>query len=96
MVVDEWDGLTGTATVIARRFVGVFEREVLGPDWRDHVGPELAARAAETLPRLVRLAHEVVDAALDAALAREIEVRLDDLRGLVPELEVQVVRPSRR
>jgi DNA-binding transcriptional MerR regulator len=79
-VLDEWEHLSGVADGLARRFVTIFETDVLGEGWRDRIDPDLAAQAAEALPRLIALAHQVVDAALDAALAREVEARLDDLR----------------
>ncbi len=78
-VLDEWEHLSRTADDVARRFVQVFESDVLGDDWRDRVDPELAARTAETLPRLVQLAHQVLDAALDAAIARQVDRNLGDL-----------------
>src|SRR5690606_17838629 len=75
-VLDEWAHLRQVADAVAGRFVAVFEAEVLGAGWRDRVDADLAARAATSLPRLVQLAHEVVDAALDAAIVGQVDRRL--------------------
>ena len=79
-VLDEWEHLSRVADDVARRFVTVFELDVLGEGWRERLDADVAARAAEVLPRLLGLAQQVVDAALDAALAREVAERLEVLR----------------
>jgi len=78
-VLAEWEQLRAVADLVAQRFVGVFEVDVLGDGWRDRLDADLAARAAEALPRLVQLAHAVVGAALDVAIADEVDRRLGDL-----------------
>jgi DNA-binding transcriptional MerR regulator len=78
-VLDEWETLRDHTDDIARRFLAVFERDVLGADWREHIDSSLAARASETLPQLLRLAHDVLDAALDASLAAQASAQLTEL-----------------
>lgn len=78
-VLDEWADLRAHTDQIAARFLATFEQDVLGADWRERIDPELAARAATALPQLLRLAHEVVDAALDAALAAQASNQLAEL-----------------
>ena len=64
---------------IAERFVAVFEAEILGAGWRDHIDAQLSARAEQSLPRLMRLATHIVVAALDNSIADQINRQLREL-----------------
>lgn len=84
-ILDEWEVLAGVTAEVADRFVAVFDTQVLGSDWRERADAEVAERAAATLPTLVELAHTVLAAALDAALAEAVDREVGDLLGTVAE-----------
>jgi DNA-binding transcriptional MerR regulator len=79
VVLDEWVRLRALTDRIAERFVAVFETQIFGPDRRDHIDAEVASRAAEALPHLVRLATQVVTAALENSLADHVDRRIGEL-----------------
>ena len=85
-VVHEWSALTGSTDAIARRFLDLFETELLPEDALDELPAERIRELAGQLEHLHRLAGQVVQSALDASLARLARERLGILAdSLTPE-----------
>jgi DNA-binding transcriptional MerR regulator len=78
-VLDEWEHLARTTDALARRFVGVFEDHLLPADWRQDLDAERTRDLASTLARLQHGAGQIVQASLDASLARLAARRLAEL-----------------
>lgn len=79
VVMDEWETLTAETDAIARRFLEVFETHLVpdGVDLDDaDVDREQLAALGETLARLHQIAGQVVQASLDASIARLAHQRL--------------------
>lgn len=70
VVLDEWEALSGLTDEMARRFVALFEKQLLPKGWRKGLDGERAAELAGTLARLRALANTVVLASLDASVSR--------------------------
>ncbi|MCU1486635.1 MAG: transcriptional regulator, MerR family [Actinomycetia bacterium] len=77
-VLDEWEHLVGRTDELAERFVSLFERHLRPRNWRK-LDAQQTAQLAETLHQLQRTAAQVVDAALDASIARLARERLGKL-----------------
>ncbi len=77
VVLDEWEALRAATDAIAERFVEVFERHLVPADvdMDDLDADEIAVLGAR-LARLHHLAGQVVQASLDASLARLAHTRL--------------------
>lgn len=75
VVLDEWEVLAGDTDRIAGRFVDLFEEHLLPGTVEDLDAAALAALGAD-LARLHHLAGQVVQAALDASIARVARRRL--------------------
>ena len=80
VVLDEWEHLTAQTDELAGRFVALFERHLRPRNWKK-LDAEQTAELARTLHQLQRTAGQVVDAALDASLARLARERLGELAG---------------
>jgi len=83
VVLDEWETLVAFTDGIARRFLDLFEAHLAPTGWRDELTPAKAHDLAATLARLKATGHEVVDAALDASIAR---LGREQLAELMPEI----------
>lgn len=85
VVLDEWAALADQTDAIAARFLGLFEAHLVpeGVDL-DQLDAEQVATVGRDLARLHQLAGTVVQAALDASIARLARQRLT---GLVGEAE---------
>ncbi len=83
VVLDEWEHLAAQTDEIAARFLGLFEAHLL-PDGLDvdHLDAEQLASVGRDLARLHQLAGTVVQAALDASIARLARQRLAGLADL--------------
>jgi DNA-binding transcriptional MerR regulator len=79
VVLDEWEHLAGATDVIAARFVDIFERHLLPDDWRTDLDDARTRELAATLVRLKHTAALVLDAALDASIAKVGAQRLAEL-----------------
>lgn len=90
VVLDEWERLQERSDEVAGRFLAVFEEHVVpavlgagegheAPGALDDLGPEQLAVLGEQLGRLHHLAGQVVQAGLDASLARLARQRLSAL-----------------
>lgn len=80
VVLDEWAALAERTDAIAERFLALFEDHLL-PDGLDlaSLAPSDLPAVAQPLGRLHHLAGQVVQAALDASLARLARARLGAL-----------------
>lgn len=81
-ILDEWEHLAAQTDEIAERFLAVFETHLVpeGVDL-DHLDPDQVATLGADLARLHQLAGQVVQASLDASLARLARARLARLAG---------------
>ncbi len=77
VVLDEWAALAALTDTVATRFLAVFEAHLLpeGADL-DTLDPAGLAEVGDRLGRLHHLAGQVVQASLDASLARLARARL--------------------
>lgn len=80
VVLDEWEHLAAQTDEIADRFLGVFATHLV-PDGvdLDRLDGDQVAMLGERLARLHQLAGQVVQASLDASLARLARARLATL-----------------
>lgn len=80
VVLDEWEHLATQTDAIAARFLGLFEAHLV-PDGvdLDHLDADQVASVGRDLARLHQLAGTVVQAALDASIARSARARLAGL-----------------
>ncbi|HEX7135447.1 MAG TPA: MerR family transcriptional regulator [Iamia sp.] len=76
-ILDEWEQLAAQTDEIARRFLQVFEDHLV-PDGvdLDHLDDEQLTALGAQLARLHQLAGQVVQASLDASIARLARARL--------------------
>ena len=83
VILDEWEHLATITDVLAERFIDVFERHLLPPNWRDGLTTADTEGLTDTLRTLRHAAEQIVISALDAGIARHGTARLGDL--LPPE-----------
>lgn len=81
-ILDEWEALRTQTTLVADRFIALFERHLVPDDWRTELSTERASELAGVLAQLRATAHQVLGAALDASLA---ELGRDHLAELMPD-----------
>jgi len=91
VVLDEWEALLSITDELANRFLTLFEAHLAPASWRDDLSPADAHDLAATLARLKITGHEVVDAALDASIAR---IGREQLAELMPEPAPEAGRPG--
>lgn len=87
-ILDEWEALTAQTDQIADRFLGVFEQHLV-PDGvdLDQLDAERLAALGTQLARLHQLAGQVVQASLDASIARLARARLAALAQVAEETD---------
>jgi DNA-binding transcriptional MerR regulator len=77
--LDEWEHLVALTDTVADRFIALFERHVLPPDWRSGLDADRGRELATALARLRDVAGVVVVAALETSIARQGGRRLGAL-----------------
>jgi len=80
-VLDEWEHLAKVTDGIARRFIAIFEGDVLPDRWEDELDAAETSEQASALARLRLAGGQVVAAALNASLAKVGKKRLGELVG---------------
>ena len=78
-ILDEWEALRAQTDQIANRFIALFETHLVPDDWRAELDTERTAELAGVLAQLRATAHQVLSAALDAAIAAQGRERLAEL-----------------
>jgi DNA-binding transcriptional MerR regulator len=91
VVLDEWEALVTQTDDIARRFIALFEERLAPAGWQDGLDPASARDLTATLGQLRATAGLVLDAALDASLARLGRERLG---ALLEATEATVTDPD--
>ncbi len=79
VVLDEWEALVAHTDEVAQRFVRIFEGYLAPDDWQSELDTDTARSLATSLAQLQATARQIIDAALDASLARVGRERLGKL-----------------